>query len=317
MNRLVVTDHIFAGLEQEQATAATLGLELSAHQISTEAEAREVLAGVRLALVNFAPVTRPVLSAMAPGATVVRYGIGYDNIDTEAARELGVTVCNVPDYGSATVADHAVTLLLVLLRKVVRYDRAIAAGQWPAPPDLAPVHAFAATTVGLLGTGRIGREVARRLAPFGFTVLAADPVADAEELARDGIELVDTATLFERSDALSLHAPLTPATRHVVGAENLARMPAGAVVVNTARGGLVDTDAVLAALESGRLGGVALDVVEPEPLPVDHPLRDHPHALLTPHAAFYSEESLHDLQRLACEEILRAGRGEPPRCPVT
>ncbi len=314
--RVAVTDHIFADLELETAAAAELGAELESHQVSTEEETLAALTGVDLAFVNFAPVTRRVLQAMAPGAMVVRYGIGYDNVDVDAARELGVRVANVPDYGADTVADHAVTCALLLLRKVVTFDRAIATGGWLSPPDLAPIRAFSATTVGLLGTGRIGLAVADRLRPFGFAVVAHDPFADAEVLRAHGVEPVSMEELFGRSQLLSLHAPATETTRRIVNADTLALMPPGAALVNTARGALVDTDALLDALDSGRIAGAALDVVEPEPLPAEHRLRGHPGVVLTPHAAFYSEESLRALQRLACEEVLRAGRGEPLRCPV-
>ena len=314
--RMVITDHNFAGEDFERATAARLGADFDVYHVTTETDAAEAVRGADIALVNFAPMTATVLRAMNPGAVVIRYGIGYDNVDLDAATRLGVRVCNVPDYGADTVADHTVTAVLALLRKVVQFDRALAGGGWPSPTELAPIRSMAETTVGLFGTGRIGLAVARRLRPFGFQVIAYDPYADVGAVADAGITLVDLGELFARSHVLSLHAPATAETTGIVNAANLAAMPAGVFLVNTSRGALVDQDAVLAALDSGQLAGVALDVFQPEPLPVGHGLRSHPNAILTPHTAFYSEQSLRDLQRLAADEAGRAGRGERLRCPV-
>lgn len=314
--RMVITDHAFADEQFERDAADELGAQFAVFQANTEAQAAEAVRDADIALVNFAPMTESVLREMNPGAVVVRYGIGYDNVDLDAARAQGIRVCNVPDYGADTVADHAVAVTLALIRKLELFSRAITAGGWPSPTELAPVRSMAETTVGLLGTGRIGISVANRLRPFGFEVIAYDPYADRATAAQHGITLVDLDELFRRSNVLSLHAPATPETTGIVSAENLAKMPVGSFLVNTSRGALVDQDAVVAALNSGRLAGAALDVFVPEPLPVDHALRSHPNTLLTPHAAFYSEQSMRDLQRLAAEEALRAGRGEPLRCPV-
>jgi D-3-phosphoglycerate dehydrogenase len=267
-------------------------------------------------LVNFAPITEAVLSAMATGGTVIRYGIGYDNVDTAAAGRLGISVANVPDYGSDTVADHTVASLLSLLRKLPAYDRGIREQGWCLPGSLGSLPGFASTTIGLIGTGRIGLAVAARLRPFGFRVLASDPYADADAVTAVGIELVDLPELLADSHAVSLHAPLTPATERLLDAGAFARMRPGAVVVNTSRGGLVDTEALADALESGQLGAAALDVFDPEPLDAGSRLRALPQVLLTPHAAFFSDDSVAALQQLACEEAARALAGEPLRCRV-
>lgn len=316
MPRMVVTDHIFADLALERAAAEALGTSLDVFNAATEEDTIEALRDANIALVNFAPITKAVMAAMAPGAVIIRYGIGYDNVDLDAADAQGIAVCNVPDYGADTVADHAVTLALMMLRKIVQFDRVLGGGGWITPPKLAPILASKQTVVGLLGTGRIGLGVARRLVPFGFPLLAYDPFANPQTLEEHGVESVSLEALFERSNLISLHAPATPATSKVVNAGNLSRMQPGSYLVNTARGALVDQDAVLAALQSGLLAGASLDVFDPEPLPEQHGLRSHPNAILTPHAAFYSEQSLENLQRLAAEEALRAGRGETLRCQI-
>lgn len=315
--RVVVTDQAFGSVEREEALAAQFGASFGSFQVHTEADAREAVAGADVAFVNFAPMTRDVLAAMAPGAVVIRYGIGYDNVDVEAARELGIAVCNVPDYGADTVADHAVTLLLGLLRKVKQLDSRVRSDGWLLPGDLGSMPGFSQTTVGLVGTGRIGRAVAARLRPFGFTIIAHDPYVQPSALAELGITGVSLETLLEDADAVSLHAPLTSENHHLINRDTLATMRPRAVLVNTSRGGLVDEAALAAALSSGALAAAALDVFEPEPLASDSPLRRLENVVLTPHAAFFSDESLANLQRLAAEEGARHLAGEPLRCPVT
>ncbi|WP_129841041.1 C-terminal binding protein [Streptomyces sp. RFCAC02] len=316
MTRVVVTDQAFGAVAEERAVAERHAAEFAEHHCVTEEETRAAVAGADVAFVNFAPVTRPVLAALAPGATVIRYGIGYDNVDVAAARDLGVRVANVPDYGTDTVADHAVASLLALLRRLPVYDRAIRRDGWCAPADVGPLPSFSATTVGLVGLGQIGLAVHRRLRAFGFRVLATDPYADPAAGPPGGPGLVELPELLAEAHAISLHAPATPDTHHLIGPRNLARMRPGAVLVNTSRGALVDTNALAGALRAGRVAAAALDVLAPEPLPSDSPLRDLPNVVFTPHAAFYSTESLRALQRLAAEEADRALAGRPLRCRV-
>ncbi len=314
--RVVVTDHVFPDVGPEAATAGRFHADFAEHACRTEAETRDAVAGADVVFVNLAPVTADVLRVLAPGAVVIRYGIGVDNVDLAAARRLGVAVANVPDYGGDTVADHAAACLLALLRKLPRYDHAVRTGGWCSPTSLAPLPGFASTTVGLVGTGRIGLALHTRLRPFGFRMVAHDPYADAEVLAARGLPLLDLPDLLAIANAVSLHAPLTSETRHLIDAGALRRMPAGAVLVNTSRGGLVDPEALADALESGHLSGAALDVFEPEPLPADSRLRSLPGVILTPHAAFYSDDSVANLQRLAAEEAARALAGEELRSRV-
>ncbi|MBY6537283.1 C-terminal binding protein [Rhodococcus sp. BP-349] len=314
--RIVVTDHAFENVLTERRIADDVDAEFEVFDACTEDEAVSAVTGADVVLVNFAPMNERVLKAMNRGGVVIRYGIGYDNVDLDAADRLGVSVCNVPDYGGDTVADHAVTLALMLLRKVTLFDRVVTAGDWVSATHFAPILSSTSTTVGLLGTGRIGMAVAARLAPFGFEVIAYDPFADTKRAEDAGVELVDLEQLFRRSNVLSLHAPATPDTKKIVDAQKIAKMPFGSYIVNTSRGSLLDQNDVLAALNAGQLAGVGLDVFDPEPLPRDHGLRSHPHAILTPHAAFYSLQSLQALQRLAAEEAGRAARREPLRCCV-
>jgi len=315
MTDVVVTDQAFGGVERERAVAERHGRSFAAHQVRTEEEALAVAAGARVLFVNFAPITRRVLDSLAPGAVVIRYGIGYDNVDVAAARDLGIAVCNVPDYGADTVADHTVALLLATLRKIVAYNDSIRHG-WIAPADLGSIRGFAETTVGLIGTGRIGRAVAERLRPFGFRVVAHDPFVDPATLRSAGITPMTLPALLADADAVSLHAPMTAANRHLIGHKSLAGARPGTVIVNTSRGPLIDEHALAAALRDGSVGAAALDVFEDEPLPETSPLRGLPNVIFTPHAAFYSDVSLANLQRLAAEEAERALTGQPLRCVV-
>ena len=317
MTDVVVTDQAFGGVDRERALAERFGLSFAEHQARDEDATADAVQGARIVFDNFAPITERVMGGLAPDAVVIRYGIGYDNVDIEAARRLGVRVCNVPDYGVATVADHTVALLLTLLRKVHRFDAEVRARGWYAPGDLGGLPGFADTTIGLVGSGRIGRAVLDRLQPFGFQVLIHDPYLADEEITALGATPSSFGELLERSHAISVHTPLTEATRHLFGDAAIARMRRGAYLVNTARGGMIDEAALAAAVRSGHLGGAALDVYEREPLTNDSELRSLPNVILTPHTAFFSDSALAALQRLATDEAERALRGTPLRCPVT
>lgn len=317
MRRVVVTDHAFVDVQHERDAAEALGARIEVHQCRTPKETTEAVRDADVALVNFAPMHREQLAALAPGATVVRYGVGVDNVDLVAAAGLGVQVANVPDYGVGTVADHAAALLLALLRRVSTYDQGIRTKGWVTPAFVGTLRAFPESTIGLVGAGRIARSLADRLRPFGFTLLATDPFVDAATAAEHGITLVDLDELLGRADAISLHLPVTEETHRFLDEVRIARLRPGCVVVNTSRGALVDERALAAAIRSGHVAGAGLDVFSPEPLAADSPLRDCPGVLLTPHAAFYSDVSLDNLQRLAADEAGRALRGEPLRCPMT
>lgn len=314
--RVVVTDYDFPSLERERRVLEPLGAVLEVYQCRTEEEVVRAVQGARVVLTQYAPFGGKALAALAPEAVVIRYGIGVDTIDLDAARALGVRVANVPDYGVDEVAEHTVTLLLSLLRRVPELDRGVRAGRWDGIAMAAPVLPFSETTVGIVGAGRIGREVLRRLHALGFQLVAHDPFISQEAAAALGVPLLPLEELLGTADAVTFHLPLTDDSRHLLNRERLALMKRTAVVVNTARGGLIDTDALAAALAEGRLRGAALDVFEVEPLPEDSPLRSLDNVILTPHMAWYSDTSFPRLQRLAAEEAARALRREPLRCPV-
>ncbi|MBF2734980.1 MAG: C-terminal binding protein [Betaproteobacteria bacterium AqS2] len=314
--RAVVTEHAFEDLAAEREAAAACGVELEDCQCKGGEDVVRALAGTDAALVQLIEVPAAAVAGMKEGGTLIRYGVGVDNIDLAACAERGVRVCNVPDYGLGEVADHSVALLLALLRRLPALDAEVRAGGWDLKPALGAAPPLDECVVGTLGFGRIGRAVLRRMRAFGVQVIAHDPVVDPEDMRAEDVAPVELDELFARADAVSLHAPATAATRGLVDAARIVAMKDGALLVNCARGGLVDEEALAAALRAGKLAGAGLDVFGAEPLPAASPLRGAPNLLLTPHAAWCSRASTARLQRLAAEELGRALRGEPLRCEV-
>lgn len=307
---VVITDASFGDFSAEKSLVEAAGGALTVAQCQS---ADEVIAAGREAdalLVQWAPITREVLQSLKRCKVVVRYGIGVDNVDVAAARECGIAVCNVPDYGIDEVADHAVSLALCLGRQLVPIDARVRSGVWKLAP-VAPMLAFREMTFATAGFGRIGRAVLERARGFKFRLASYDPFVNQSAMADVGVTKLSLDELFAQADILSLHLPLAPQTEHLVNAERLAQMKPNALVVNTARGALVDTLALARALEAEQIGGAGLDVFESEPLPADHPIRHCPNAILTSHVAWYSESSGPLLQRLAAGEVVRALRGEP------
>jgi D-3-phosphoglycerate dehydrogenase len=272
--------------------------------------------GADVLLVQFAQVTRQAIEALAPNAAIVRYGLGLDNIDLQSAQCRGVRVAYVPDYATGEVADHTAALILTALRKIIPLDRSVRAGMWDPVGVCRPLQSFAQSVAGFIGFGRIGLEVYARLKPFGFSGIVSDPYASATTLESLGAQAVDLDTLFSTADVITLHAHMTHATKHVVNAARLRLMKPTAVIVNTARGGLIDTLALEEALAEQRIAGAALDVFEAEPLPADSRLRLFPNVILTPHAAWYSAQSAERVQALAADEVDRHLSGQPARCPA-
>jgi D-3-phosphoglycerate dehydrogenase len=314
---VVVTDYTFPDLHQEQAVAVGAGARFRAHQCRDAESVARVTEGARVAVVQFAPMTEAALAGLAPGARVVRYGIGYDNIDIHAAAKLGVEVAYVPDYCTDEVADHTATSLLAALRKISALDASTRRGEWAAVTVCRPMRPFSQSTVGFLGFGRIGRAVMERLRPFGFSFMVFDPALSEDDLALLAADKAATSDeLFMAADVLTLHVQSTPETYHIVNKATLSRMKPGAVIINAARGDLIDEEALAEALQNGTIAGAALDVFEQEPLPADSALRTAPNLHLSPHAAWYSDGSIRRLQALAADEVRRALAGAPMRCPV-
>ena len=314
--RVVVTDYTFPTLAQEEAAARAAGAEFGAFQCKTPEAVAEAVKGADVAVVQFAAFGPEAAAAVKPGATVIRYGVGYDNINLPAARAAGLKVGYVPDYCADEVADHTAAAALTLLRKLPMLDASVRRGEWAAVKVCKPMKAFKDTTFGFFGMGQIGREVLGRLRGFGFQFIASDPGLDAGQAVSLGVTLVDPDTLLRSADIISLHAPATVLTTGFFNAARLAQMQPHAMLVNSARGQLIVEDDLAAALTAGTIAGAALDVFGAEPLAASSALRDAPNLLLTPHAAWYSESAIGRLQGLVAQDITRALNGQGPRKPV-
>ena len=314
--KVVVTDYTFPDLDRERAAATAAGAEFQAFQCRNSAEVAEAIRGATVAVVQFAQADRAAIAGLAANAALIRYGIGFDNIDVAAANERKFPVGYVPDYCPDEVAEHTCAALLTLLRKITALDASVRAGQWKAVAVAKPMKPFAETLIGFFGFGQIGKSVHARLRGFGFRFAVADPAVSEAEALGLGIQKLSAEALFAQADAISLHAPANAATTHFVNAARLATMQTHAVLVNSARGALVDEDALAEALLKGLIAGAALDVFEQEPLPDTSSLRAAPGLLLTPHVAWYSDAAIGRLQQLVADDIGSHLNGRPLRKPV-
>ena len=310
---VVITDCDHDTIDPERSVLDGHDVELRRLQCRTPEEVAAEAGDADVLINQYVPITAEVLDALPRCRLVVRYGVGVDNVDVEAAEARGVWVANVPDYGRDEVADHTLALALSVLRGVVALDRSVHEGSWDLEP-VRPLRRLSRLTWGVVGCGAIGTAVAGRAAGLGMRVLGYDVAGVRSD---PPIERVPLEELLSRSDLVSLHAALTRDSHHLIDADALARMRPAAWLVNTARGGLVDSAALLAALDAGALAGAALDVLETEP-PDDlgWRLARHPRVVATPHAAWYSEEAFHTLKTEVAREALRVLEGDRPRSPV-
>jgi D-3-phosphoglycerate dehydrogenase len=309
---IVITDCDHDSLNEENEVASERGFNLRVAQCRSEDEVIAAAHDADGILVQYAPITDRVLAALPNLRGVGRYGVGVDTVDVDAATRRGIAVCNVPDYGTEDVSDHAVALALSLVRGVTEYDRRLRNGQYDYSAGR-PLHRIRDLTFGVVGLGRIGSATARKARGLGFTVIGCDPALPLGSTTAEGAEVVAQESLLSAADVISLHLPLDASTQHLINAAALARMKPGSMLINTARGGLVDTGAVEEALRSGALRGAALDVFEVEPLPDGATLLDLGTAVLTPHVSWYTEESYGELKRRAIENVADVCMRQRPR----
>jgi D-3-phosphoglycerate dehydrogenase len=309
--RIVITecDHDSFGVEAEACEAA--GAELVLTQSRTAAELVANAAGADAMLVQYAQITAEVMDALPHLRAIGRYGVGVDSVDINAATARGIAVCNVPDYGTESVSDHAIAMALACARGIPRLDRGVRAGSF----DLAavrPLYQTRGRVFGVIGVGRIGTATARKAAGIGYEAIGYDIAAGPGADSYHGFASVSLGELLERAQVVSLHTPLTEVTRWMVGADQLALMRTDAILVNTSRGGVVDTDALVDALRTGSIAGAAIDVHECEPLAPGHPLTTFDSVVLTPHLAWYSEESYGELKARTVAGVLQVCAGRVP-----
>jgi D-3-phosphoglycerate dehydrogenase len=310
-----ITPHDFLNLDQERALLQEIGVELieidSEDPVEIGLQAKD---GVAL-FVEYTRIPAETVKELDNCKIIMRYGIGFDNVDLVAAGQRGIYVCNVPRYCINEVADHTFSFLLAAARKLVSSNSAVHQGRWEFLSHR-PIQCLAGKVLGLAGFGHIAQQVAKRAAGFDMNIITYDPWASAEALETYGVRAVTLEELLQTSDYLSLHVPLNEDTKHFVNRTSLQQMKHDVVIINTARGGLIDTLAVSEALAAGVIGGVCVDVLEQEPPAQNHPLIGMKGAIITPHSAYYSEESLPRLQLQAAEEVVRVLKGKAPQSPV-
>lgn len=310
--RVVVTDDRYGSYREEEEVFRNHGIHLDVCNFQSPGEATRGLKGADAVLCNLFPMTEEVISSLEGCRVISRYGVGYDNVAVDAATAKGIWVARVPDYASEDTSDQALALFLGCVRKISFKDRAIRQGRWNLHKEQ-PNHRITGKTFGIVGYGGVGQALHRKIRGLSLSrILIYDPTEDPAYIADRGGEKVDLETLLAESDYVSLHVPLRPETRHLIGREELKRMKSRAILINTARGGVVDEAALAWALEAGEIAGAGLDVFEQEPINPDNPLLSSERVILSDHAGWYSEESLKELKTKAALNILEVLQGRPP-----
>ena len=308
--KVVLTDYVWESIDLEREILGELANLVPLQVTDPEAFFPEAADCDALLNTYGGPITAEVMARMPRCKIIARYGIGVDTIDLGAATEAGIIVTNNPTYCIEEVAEHTLAMLLSAARKITFYDRQVRGGGWAVPPGK-PMYRVAGSIVGLIGFGNIARRVAATAAALEMRVLYSDPFVEPGQFDVPG-EKAELAEVLEQADYVCVHAPLTPQTRGMLGAEAFARMKSSAVLINCSRGPIVDTAALIDALDAGQIAGCALDTTDPEPLPEDHTLRTRENVIINPHAAWYSEQAMEGLQRGAPNEVRRVLEGRWP-----
>lgn len=309
--KVVLLEHGYASIRVEREVIEAAGGELIDADSLPQEEALKLCEEADAVMFRRIEMPAALIKRFRNCKIILRYGVGTDNVDTAAATKANIIVGHVPSYCIDEVSTHAIALLLACVRKVVLTQRKMEQGGWDVHRE-DPIYRMAGRALGIVGFGNIGRAVAQKMTGWGLRLLACDPFFEKSRVDALRVQLVDLETLCRESDYLSLHCPLLPETHHLIGKETLRRMKKDAIVINTARGPVVDAQALLGALDRNDLGAAGLDVFEEEPLPKNSPLRNHPRIVVSDHTAWYSEESQMQLQKTAAEEIARVCTGQLP-----
>ena len=309
--KVAVTDYTFEDLSVEEEVLKGCDCQVVGQKIGKDPQQLiPLVSDADFVITQFAPVNAAVIGAMQKCKIIVRYGIGVDNVDLGAAAAKGIPVCNVPDYCIDEVADHALAMILDLTRKITVNSNRVKSGNWSSAVPLSGYFALKDMTVGVVGFGRIGREVAVRLKAFKCKVLVFDPAADSATVRTAGCTPATLDEVLYTSDLVTLHCPSTEKTKQMINAQSIARMKPGVMLLNSSRGTLVKTDDLVAGLQSGHISAAALDVTDPEPIPTGHPLTKMDNVIITAHIASASPRAVETLRRAAAGAVLAAYRGE-------
>lgn len=310
--KVVITDYEFRSIEPEIEILESVGAEVIAVQCTTEEEVIQVAKDADGILNQYAPITSRVIQQLEKCKVIARYGIGFDTIDVEAASSKAIAVANVTDYCIDEVSDHTLALLLAAARKIVHLNHLVKSGGWDFEASK-PIFRLRDRVLGLVGFGNIPQLVAKKAQAFGLRVLAYDPYVPAHIAESMQVEMVDLDELCKQSDFLSVHPPLNKHTRGMISTEQFNLMKEEAVIINTARGPIIDEQALIQALLDQKIAGAALDVLETEPIAQDSPLLTMDHVIINPHVAYYSEESVLSLQRKTAQNVADVLSGYYPQ----
>lgn len=314
--KVIITDCDHENINIETSILNNADIPFKLLQCKTEDDLINNCKGADILINQYAPITQNVMEKLSPELKlVVRYGVGVDNVNVKAAEKMGITVCNVPDYGTNEVADHALSLMLAVQRKIVLMSNYTKNEKWDYVKAI-PVHRHGTLTVGIVGIGRIGKAFAKRVSVLGCNVVAYDPKFDKNiKDCRSFVKFVTMEELLDISDIISIHCP-SDNTIGLFNDEAFNRMKKTAYIINTARGGIIDEEALDRALSQGKIAGAAIDVVKKEPMSTESPLFRHENFICTPHMAWYSEEAALELKRKVAEEAVRFAKGEEVFYPV-
>ena len=312
---VVVTDSPFPSLDPAKKALEDANAEVVQAPSSSEEDIIKAAENADAILVTYAKLSENILRSLKNCKAIGRFGIGVDNIDLKVAGELGISVNYVPDYCLDEVSDQAMAMIISMARKIPQSNKLVQSGRWEMPA-VVPMYRLRGKTVGLIGFGNIPRLMTPKAQAFGFNVIASDPYAPKELFEKYGVESVSMDELYERSDFISVHAPLLPETKGLVNKDAFKKMKDTAIIVNTARGPLINEKDLIEALDKNEIGGAGLDVVETEPLPENSPLIGRDNVILAPHTAFYSVEALEELQTKAASDVARVLNGEEPVYPI-
>lgn len=310
--KVLITDHVWPSTDPERAVLEAGGASVVVAPDGEEATLIELARDADAIMTCFAQVTENVVRAAEQCVVIGRFGVGVDNIAVSTATELGIAVTYVPDYCVDEVSDHVIALLHAWNRKIALFDRSVKERGWGSQPLTMRMMRLRGKTIGIVGFGRIGQAVAAKASAFGLNILAADPVVPSETVEDMGGRLVDLPALLAESDFVSLHTPLTDATRNLIGPEQLTMMKPDAFLINAARGPLVDEVALYEALTGNIIAGAGLDVMVDNTPPQDHPLMSLDNIIITPHVAFFSQESTLELEQRAAAEVVSVIHGRMP-----
>ena len=316
MDKIIICDLDHSDVDAETAVLTEAGFRCRRLHCKTQQEVIEHCKGAVVLLNQYVKMDRVIFEALPTVKCVVRYGVGYDNIDLADAQRYGIQICNVPDYGTNEVADQALAFMMALTRKTVLANHLIRNGIWDYQKEI-PLYRLGESTVGICGVGRIGSAFARRVHALGCRVIAYDTQYRQQgRTFPDFVEFVSFPELLKTSDVISIHCPLDKNTYHLLDKEAISLMKPSAYLINVARGGIIDEEALLWALENKKIAGAGIDVVEHEPLKSNSPLLTHDNFLISPHTAWYSQQSAQELKRKAAEEAVRFVTGKPVHYPV-